>query len=327
MPILIAMFLGWPLAASAAEPIIQARSYNPFTLIFGRPEFFSGSMGRAGSSEFRSTLQAVSYTEIEAAEGQSFELDGESYHLDFSYARVLRPGLELSLRLPILHHTGGWMDGPLTDWHDFLGVPNGKRDRQPDDALRFFFADDRGERVLVEEAGTGLGDLQFALRYRLTPETSARQLAVQGGLKAPTGSARRLTGSGAMDASLGLGYSDAKTLKWMNTTLAANLGVLLLGDGEVLPAYQKSSVVFGGLQASVQLTRKLSAIIGVQGAGPYYNTDIAALGEETIQLIFGGQYLNDAGWAFRFGIVEDGFSRVMPDFALHFALSKRFGAN
>ena len=323
----IVLLLSSPFTVTAVEPIVQARSYNPFTQVFGRPEFFAGSMGPAGSAEFRSTLQVVSYTEIEVAGAQRYELDGETYHLDFSYARVLRPGLEVSARLPLLHHTGGWLDGPLTDWHNFLGVPNGKRDQQPADALRLFFDDGRGESLLVDDVGTGLGDLQLALRYQLTPGTADRQLALQGGVKLPTGRATRLTGSGAMDASLGLGFSDPLTLGWMNTTLAANAGVLLLGDGDVLPAYQQSSVFFGGLQASVRLTRKLSAMVGVQGSGAYYDVDIDALADETVQLIFAGQYLTNSGWAFRVGIVEDGFSRVMPDFALHFALTKRFGTD
>ena len=94
----------------------------------------------------------------------------------------------------------------------------------------------------------------------------------------------------------------------------------------MLPAYQKDSALFAGIQAAVLINRKLSLIGGVQATSAYYNSDIGAIGEETIQLIFGGHYRLDSGWHIRVGIVEDGLSRVMPDFALHLDISRRFGS-
>ncbi len=316
-----------PNAAKANDQFLKVRSYNPFTQIFGRPEFFAGWMADPGVAQTRGALSVVSFSEIEQVGGTTLELDGEAYHLDLSYQRVFAPRIEIGARLPVLHHTGGWMDGPLTDWHDLLGVPNGKRDLQPRDALRLYFDDGLGERVLVDDAGSGIGDLQLWTRYQLSSPGAGRQLALHGGIKVPTGNPDRLTGSGAFDLSIGAGLSDPLTLRAIRTTLSANVGVIWLGTGDVLPAYQKDSALFAGVQAAVRLNRKLSLIAGVQGTSAYYDSDIGAIGDETVQLIFGGHYRFDSGWQVRMGIVEDGLSRVMPDFAVHLDISRRLGSN
>ncbi len=308
-----------------ADPFLEVRSYNPFLQIYGRPEFFAGAVADPGTSRIATTLEAVNLTEIETRPGGSLELDGEIYQLEIAYERVLGQALEVGIRVPVIHHSGGWMDGLLTDWHDLLGVPDGKRDRQVPDSLRLYFDDGQGGRFLQEDGGTGLGDIRLSGRYRLTPSSAARALAIHGGLKVPTGKSEALRGSGAFDVSVGIGLSDPVTLRGLRTTLSANVGVLLLGDSDVLPELQRSSVVFGGLQASFRLTTGLSLIGGVQASGAYYDTDVRAIGDESIALILGGDYRSRNGWQVRFGIVEDGFSRSMPDFALHLDISRHLG--
>ena len=306
----VLLTLVWP-GLSWAGPFLEVRSYNPFIEIYGRPAFFC----RCGiGSRYRQDPcfhgGDVSLTEIETGPGGSLELDGEIYRLEIAYDRVLGQALEVGVRVPVIHQTGGWMDGVLTDWHDLLGVPNGKRDEQVPDSLRFYFDDGQGESFLKEEGGTGIGDLRFSVRYRVTPPSAGRALAVHAGLKLPTGEADALRGSGAMDASLGIGLSDPLTLRRLRTTLSANAGVLFLGDSEVLSAYQRSSVVFGGLQAAVRLTTSLSLIGGIQASSSYYDTEILAIGDESVALILGGDYRSRNGWQVRLGIVEDGLSRV-----------------
>lgn len=311
-------------AVLAFDDFLQVRTYNPFTQIHGRPEFFDGRISDPGVGRLRGAMSVVSFTEIEQVGGTQLEMDGEAYHFDLSYRQVVAPRLELGARLPLLHHSGGWMDQPLTDWHDLLGVPNGSRDEQPRDALRLYFDDGLGTDVLVDDVGTGIGDLQLWGRYQLSGHGAGRQLALHAGLKLPTGDPDRLTGSGAADVSLGLGLTDPISLAGIRTTLSANLGMVRLGDGEVLSRYQRRAVGFGGLQAAVRVSRKLSLMAGVQATSSYYDVAVGALGDETVQLLFGGDYRFDSGWQVRVGLVEDGLSNVMPDFAFHLDLSRRF---
>ena len=245
----VLLMLLWP-GLSWSAPYLEVRTYNPFIEIYGRPAFFAGAVSDPGTGRIRASMEATSLTELETRPGGSLELDGEIYRFEIAYDRVVGQALELGVRVPVIHQTGGWMDGLLTDWHDLLGVPNGKRDEQVPDSLQLYFDDGQGQRFLQEEGGTGLGDLRFSARYRVTPPSSERALAVHAGLKLPTGDADALRGSGAFDASLGLGLSDPVTLRRLRTTLSANAGVLFLGDSEVLPAYQQSSVVFGRASGS-----------------------------------------------------------------------------
>jgi hypothetical protein len=77
MTVALALFfnLVTTLPARAAEPIFHTRSYNAFTQIFGRPEFFAGSMRDGGSSEARVTLNLVSFAEIDTSGTDGAELD------------------------------------------------------------------------------------------------------------------------------------------------------------------------------------------------------------------------------------------------------------
>jgi hypothetical protein len=100
---------------------------------------------------------------------------------------------------------------------------------------------------------------------------------------------------------------------------------VLLGDAEVMAEYQRPSVLFAGVQVGIQLSRRFTLLGGVQGSTPYYDTDVGAIGDSTVQFSLGGNYRMDSGWDMRFGIVEDGITRVMPDFALHFEVSRSTG--
>jgi len=151
-------------------------------------------------------------------------------------------------------------------------------------------------------------------------------LALYGGVKLPSGDEDKLTGSGATDYSFGLGYTDPLLLAGIRTVISAHAGVLMLGDGNVLEEDQKNTVGFGGVQLAFSATKRLTLLAQIQGASSYYDSDLDVLGGNTVQLSFGANLRwPESGWDWRFGIVEDGLSKVMPDFALHMEISRRFG--
>ena len=53
-----------PGAVAADDQFLQVRSYNPFSKIYGRPEFFAGRMDEPGASRVRGALSVVSFSEM-----------------------------------------------------------------------------------------------------------------------------------------------------------------------------------------------------------------------------------------------------------------------
>ena len=312
--------------AAAVEPLFHTRSYNAFTQVFGRPEFFAGSLLAQGSTEVRGVVDLVSFAEVENRSNAQFELDGETYHVDLNLDHTLTQRWEIGVRIPFLRHSGGFMDAAVENYHDLIGAPNGSRDAQPRNELRFFLAQDGQTTFLLDDSTQGIGDIQLRSRYLLTgPGGGGRYVALHAGLKLPTGDADNLRGSGAADYSFGLGFSDPVTFEGARLTVSGHAGVLILGDGDVLSELQEDAVGFAGLQLTFAATPRLALIAQIQGAGPYFDTNVDALGSTTVQLGFGANvHFPRSGWDWRFGIVEDGLSKVMPDFALHMEVSRVF---
>ncbi len=313
--------------AWGAEAIMHTRSYNAFTVLFGRPEFFAGSMHKKGSSEARVTLNLVSFAEIESSQSDGIELDGETYQAVFSYSHNLTDRLEVTAQLPYMYHSGGFMDSTVDEFHNLFGLPEGNRPNQGQDELLFAVQETGREPFRFDDSAGGIGDTRTNVRYLLSaPDPNARQLALQGGIKFASGDEDDLLGSGATDYSIGFGYSDPLTLSRLRMTLSAHAGVLFMGDGEVLSDQQEDTVGFGGLQLSVAATQWLSLIAQIQGATAYYESNLDTIGSTTVQLGFGANFqFPQSGWNWQIGIVEDGLSDVMPDFALHMEISRRFG--
>jgi hypothetical protein len=311
----------------AVEPIFHTRSYNAFTQVFGRPEFFAGSMREAGSSEARLTANLVSFAEIESSGRDGVELDGETYHALFSFGHNVTDRWEVTAQVPFLYHSGGFMDSTVDNFHDLFGLPEGDRPNQGQDQLLFATLETGQTPFRLDSSTGGLGDVRLNSRFLLSaPGVAGRQFALHAGLKLASGDEADLLGSGATDYSLGLGYSDPVTLAGLHTTVSAHAGILVLGDGDILSDQQEDTVGFGGLQLTFAATRRIDLISQIQAASGYYDSNLDTLGATTVQLAFGANVnFPDSGWDWRFGIIEDGLSDVMPDFALHMEISRQFG--
>lgn len=322
----IDMDLPAPSSPGVKEPIFHTGTYNPFTQIFGRPEFFAGATQPAGTWEIRSVITLTSHTEPTGDGFEQLELDGETSRLALTFTRGLSDGWEIGATVPLLHASGGFLDATVEGWHDIIGASNAQRNVRPRNQLNFIYG--RGGMPLVEisDSSTGIGDIQLFSRYQLlSAADGSRKLALHGGLKLPTGSSQNLRGSGAADYSLGIGYTDTATLSRVNLTLSAHAGVLLLGDGDLLSELQESTVPIGGIQLGLALGNRIDLLAQVQAAGSYYDSSLATLGDNTVQLSLGANVrFPRSGWNLTLGIVEDAFSDMMPDFALYSALSRSF---
>jgi hypothetical protein len=301
--------------ASADEPAPDAfplRNYNPFLQIFGLPAFQSQRLLQPGQSEFDASL-VISNDEDDALRSEeNLVIDGETYILSVSYKRRLLERFEFGIEVPFVRHSGGVLDSAIESWHDLFGLSNSSRDN-PDDRLQFLY--DRGEATLYDLRATssGIGDVQLSVAMPL------RKTTLRAAIKLPTGNPDKLTGSGAVDVSLGLYASRSMTLFERTLAYSGFVGILALGDGDVLPQLQRSAVPYGGFALRWHMTDRFAIAAQWYGQGSYFDSDIDEIGGSTMQLAVGADY-QFKRVILRAAIVEDVTSSTTPDFALHLSI-------
>jgi hypothetical protein len=233
-----------------------------------------------------------------------------------SLRRRVGERMELGIDVPYVHHSGGSLDSLIFNFHDLVGLPNSTRDG-PKDQYRLFF---EKEGVTLFDTATptsGIGDVQISAALELANVT------LRAAIKAPTGDSDKLTGSGAADVSLGVYGGGA--INWFERPLSYSgfVGVLALGDGEIMPELQRSTVPYGGAALRWQATPRFALATQLSVQGPYFDIDLDELGGSTLQLAFGAD-LRFKRTLLRAAIVEDIAAGAAPDFALHLSI-RSFG--
>lgn len=304
------------IAEVRADGVFPLRNQNPFLQIYGLPTFQSAMLAESGGFKFNASLDIINDAEATENSLESLVIDGESYIATLSLRRRVAERLELGIDVPIVSHSGGFLDHAIEDWHDLLGLSNSRR-TGPAKQLHFMYESVAASNFELTSSAVGIGDIQLAAAVPFGPA-----FAIRAAVKLPTGDADKLHGSGATDLSLGLYASRVSTLFKRKLGLSGFAGVLLLGDGDVLPEIQRSEVMYGGVAARWQATERFGFAAQIYAQGSYYKSDLSDIGGKTVQYGIGGDYrLPKRELLFRLAIVEDIATGATPDFALHFSIS------
>jgi hypothetical protein len=306
-------------SASAEDYVADAfplRNYNPFLQIFGLPRFQTAELVRPDRFDFAVSYDIVNDADDEDQPPGQLLIDGEMQTIALSLRHRIFQRMEIGIDVPYVSHSGGSLDSLIKDWHNLLGHSNTMREG-PNDQLHHSYA--QGDITYYEllAPASGIGDVQLSAAYEM------QHVILRAGVKLPTGDPEKLTGSGAADFSLGL-YADRTTTLFDRAfDYSGFLGVLVLGDGEVMPEFQESTVPYGGLALRWHVTERLSLSTQLSVQGPYFDIDIDEVGGSTIQLGIGGDYRFERS-LIRLAIVEDIAAGATPDFALHLSI-RSFG--
>lgn len=292
------------------------RNHNPFLQIYGLPSFQTAELASAGRFEFGFSFDVVNDADFVERGGEKLVIDSESDILNFSLRRGIGERFEVGLDVPWVRHSGGSLDSLIYNFHDLFGMSNSSREG-PEDQFRLLY-EEAGVTLLEMNSDTsGIGDVQLSGAMALGRAT------LRAGVKLPTGDADKLTGSGATDLSLGLYGGGTTSLFDRDLAYSGFVGVLALGDGDVLPDLQKSAVPYGGAALRWHATPRFALASQLYVQGSYLDVDIDELGGNTVQLAFGGDYLfPDQQLLLRFAIAEDIAGAAAPDVALHLSVRR-----
>ena len=267
--------------------------FGPFTVRDQNPIYLQSLSLKPMRAEV--LPQGVLQVRIDSAYSNLFEqgndgtsildLDMELWRLSLNTAYGLRDDLELAIEIPLLHFNGGFLDAFVQDFHRFFHLPNGGRDRVPNNRFSYRFESGGQEIVDFPPADLGLGDIVVTLKQQMTGEDSDwPALAWFAQLKFPTGRGSRGFGSGTFN--FGLGTALDATYKRLHGYF--NTGYYVVTRDDALEPFVHSEVFAYMAAGELTLLPNWSLVVQLAGSTPMLKgTSIDAWNGVPLNLIIG----------------------------------------
>ncbi|MFU8822071.1 MAG: DUF3187 family protein [Gammaproteobacteria bacterium] len=303
------------------QSLFSTSDGNPFIQIYSLPSpaAYPAPAPRRWAWRFGFDLASSSITE-ERPTGERIVMDGETYRTSISLDYGLSERLAIGIAVPLVAHSGGFLDGFVQDWHDLFSLSNERREDFEDDSLDYSYVENGVEMFGLRDRDRGLGDIRLTTDWDLQGAPDAtRSLVLRSGLKLPTGSSDTLRGSGSTDLSLQLLSTDRQTLDRWGMTLSWMIGGLWLGNGDVLAPLREDLVAIGSIGLSRPIWRRLSARLQLDGHSAFYDSELRPLGASSVQLTFGGSIELARARRIDFAMVQNLFTDTTPDLGIHLA--------
>ncbi len=214
------LLLGAALTAAAEDDAftghgpIPVRNFQPIQLIFLNLPFERARTLHRGEIEVH--LESAESNEIATnQEGIQALLKFETNRTVIGGAFGAASGMEVGLDVPLISRFGGFLDPFVDSVEDLFGTSNPERSQFPNNSFAGFHVQ-RGNQVLFNgrDQQFELGDIWASAKYEAWHPPAWPLIAVRGAIKAPTGRADGVFGSGKPDFGLGVAAEYA-LLDWL----------------------------------------------------------------------------------------------------------------
>lgn len=306
-------------ALARDDGLFRTTNENPFVQIYSLPwPAEQPAPPPAGWSWAFGLDLASNSIEEERGAGERLVLDGETYRALLSLGYGVSRRLTARVNMPLVAHSGGFMDSPIQEWHSLLGLSNRRRTTFAANSLDYSYEVGGLQRFTLRHRERGIGDVRLETDWQLRDPAGAKpSLVLRSGVKLPTGSSDKLHGSGSTDVSLQLLSTDRDTLANWDVKLAWMIGALWLGNGEILDDLRRDVVAIGSIGISRPVWRKLTARLQLDGHSPFYDSVLRPLGSSGVQLVFGGSIELARAGRIDIAMIENLFTDTTPDVVLH----------
>lgn len=255
---------------------------------------------------------------IKSSANESLEFDLETLRLDLGWAAPLGADWGFRFTLPLLHHSGGTLDGLVDGWHDLTGLPSGNREFVARDRINVFYRRNGEDEFRLNNSATGIGDASFELLRRLGD--SSTQLGLR--LDVPTGDSDKLLGNGGAEAAFwltGPGLTESE-----NFAVAWTLGAIVSDGGDLTKDGQEPLVPFGRLVLSARFSDNLDITLQGMARGRLYsNSELRAINGSALQLAFGFQWRLDSGRIVDIAMLQDPVVETSADVGFHIRIYEK----
>lgn len=284
------------------------QNQSPFSLIYGLPLPGSAQLLPQDKSRFISSFNISNTINSQSGTNDSLYIDIETWHLNLLYDYSFKENWMLRIQLPLISHSGGFMDSPIDAYHQALGLPEGIRPGTPHDQIEVNYSQNSVQQFLLNKQQSSIGDISLQLAWQAQQSTEG-STSYWLSLKLPTGEADKLSGSGAMDLSLWTSIDyQLTTSRW----LYAQAGFIYMGNGEVLGNIQNNWAGFANAGIKFQPWESIELKAQLDMHSALYDSDIKFLGD-VIQLTFGGSYHLSKKHKLDFAVAEDIQENASPD--------------
>lgn len=317
-------------SSSEAADIAPFYTFNqsPVAQIYGLPALEKGTVLPSGRVSVSAVADITSNMAIDVNGGDDIVLDGETYRTTLVMRFGAGNGWEAGIDIPWVSHSGGFLDGFVSGFHDTFNLPQGDRDEVPRDRLLYRYTRDGVERFSVDSGSNGIGDIRLsgALQLYRDGESPDSVLAVRGLLKLPTGDSGKLHGSGSTDLALWLSGADSYEVGDGKFGFFAGAGGILVGNGDVLPDLQRDGVIFGTIGIGWTPFDWFGLKTQLYAHSPFYkHSSLHQLGVSALQWLIGTTFAFTESTSLDVGVSEDlAIAHASPDVSFHFALSTLF---
>jgi len=301
----------------------QVRNLSPTTLVYNLAIAEPARQPAAGHASIRLGFDLANLSSLNDSGGESILLDGQTSVTTLGLRYALSDQLQFGVDVRWVQHKEGFLDNFVADWHSFFGLPNGDRDNLPEDQLAYHYQLDGLDRVSLLDETSGIGDLRLLLAWQFK-KTDQGAYALQAWVKAPTGDADKLTGSGAWDFSLALSaqrdfpLGDGRGAYW------GGVGINRLGTGDGLAGDVEDWAGNGWLGAGWSPLDWLALKLQLDVHTALYDSRLAELGDSAVILTLGGTLGFSERTFLDIGVGEDLAVNASPDVSFHFSLGHRF---
>lgn len=324
----LALLLPWGGARGMEITPFRTGNMAPLVQIHGLPVPDSARILAQREGEV-SVVADVTNNYTESSNGtEGLTFDGETYRIAIELRYGLAPGMEAGIEVPLVIHSGGFLDGFVEGFHDAFNFTNGGRDSVGRNRLLYRYGRGGADRFRVDDSGGGIGDIRLTGGIQLYDDRneSPRRLALRGALKLPTGDSDQLRGSGGVDFALWLAGSDDYRLGgWGHLTLFANAGGAIMGDGDVMGSQQRNLAATG--VAGLGWSPADWVAITVQStwhSSLYSGSDLREIGNDSLVMTGGFTFTFSERTSLDLALSEDLSVHTAPDVSFHLALRQRF---
>lgn len=285
---------------------LPVRNFQPIQLIFlNLPFERARTLGRGA---FEVHVESAQSNEIATnQEDVQAVLKFETNRTVLGGSAGIAPGLDVGLDVPFISRFGGFLDPLVDSVEDLFHTSNPERTLFPNNSFGGFHVRRRGV-VLFDgkHQQLELGDLWASVKYevwrsRWRPK-GGPLFAVRGAIKAPTGRARGVFGSGKPDFGLGAA-AEYQVVDWLvaygNLAVIYPLGPITPGRLTLNPMLTE------GVAAEARLSRHFSLLLQQETyTSPVHGSGTRLLDGTVVELTAGVNFAR-APFLFQLGAVDN----------------------
>lgn len=314
-------------AEAGPQSVKPLYSFNqsPLIQIYGLPALGESRVLSPDESTISLHLQMANHFTGATTSSEILSLDGETRRLTLVWRQGLPGNSEWSFELPYVSHGGGSLDASIEEFHDIFGMPQNGRTDLARNRIDYRYSRQGVNLVNLARAVSGAGDMRLLAGKSLDTEKifSGYTAAWRASLKLPTGDDKELLGSGSTDLATWLSIATTRPPdKW---NLYGGGGLLLMSEGNVLPAQQRHFVAFGTLGISQRFFPQLTINAQLDTHSPFYDdTGLRQMGKNAVMGLLGLDWEFEPRKSLMLSVSEDFVVGASPDVAFNMSLTTPF---